>query len=132
MLFLIVLIFLSKISFKIIPGVPYEISPLIFQYGLHPYINIGIVTLFGGFFILKKILAFNGHSEQSRFFRFYIVTTCLFLLFVTFLQVMFVETSFSLLMQFGSVTLSIITIYLFGRVVPINMSSIDFLKVING
>ncbi len=45
--FLVALIFISKISFSFIPGFPREWSFLLFQGGLHPYLNFFLVMLGG-------------------------------------------------------------------------------------
>lgn len=130
MLFLVGLIFISKISFAFIPGVPYEIFPAIFQYGLHPYINIVLCSAVGSFFIIKKLLNPEGFTNQSRVFRFFVVLGSLFLLFITLMQIIFQIGEESIGFQIVACLMSIFTMYLFGRVIPTQLDPKIFLQTV--
>ncbi len=128
--FLLGLIFLSKISFAFIPGVPYEIFPVVFQHGLHPYINIVLCILVGSFFIIKKLLNPEGFVSQSRLFRFFVVLSSLYLLFITLMQIIFQIGEESIAFQIVACLMSIFTMYLFGRVIPTAVKPDVFLRIV--
>ncbi len=127
MLFLIGLIFISKISLAFIPGMPYEIFPLVYQHGLHPYLNIIFSIGVGSVFIIKKLLNPEGFNEQSRLFRFFAVLSSLYLLFITLMQIIFQIGEESIAYQLVACCMSIFTIYLFGRVIPTQLDPKRFL-----
>ncbi len=128
MLFLIALIFLSKISLAFIPGMPYEIFPVVFQHGMHPFINIILCIAIGSFFIIKKLLNPDGFTTQSRLFRFFVVLSSLYLLFITWMQIIFQIGDESIAFQVIACLMSVFTIYLFGRVIPTTLKPVVFLK----
>ena len=130
MYFLIALIFISKISFAFIPGVPYEIFPVVYQYGLHPYINILLCSIVGGLFTVKKLLNPEAFVTQSRLFRAYIVLGSLFLLFITFMQIIFQIGEESILMQMVACLMAIFTMQLFGRVIPTKLDAKKFVEIV--
>lgn len=126
--FLIVLIFVSKISFAGLGFFPKEISPIIYQYGLHPYVNIFLCLTVGGLLILRWLWRPQHFFAQSRFFRFSIVLTSLFLILITLLQSLFVNSEESLVLQMGSAFLASFTIFLFGRVIPTSIHPEQFVR----
>lgn len=130
MIFLLILIFISKISLAFIPGMPYEVFPIIFQYGLHPYINMSLCLLLGTYFILIKLNRAEGFQVQSRMYRFYIVLSSLFLLFITLMQIIFQIGTESILYQLIACFFAIFTIYFFGRVIPTTVAPIQFLSIV--
>lgn len=130
MYFLIALIFISKISFAFIPGVPYEIFPVVYQYGLHPYINILLCVVVGGLFLIKKLLNPEVFVTQSRLFRAYIAMASLFLLFITFMQIIFQIGEESIMMQMLACLMAIFTMQLFGRVIPTKLDAKKFVEIV--
>lgn len=128
---LIALIFLSKVSLAFLPGMPRELGPLIFQSGLHPYVNIALTGLIGGLVILQWLWKGQQVHRQSRFFRFLLFLFCLYLLFITLLQAQFVNFDESILMQVAAATMSIFTVFLFGRVIPTSLEPELFIRWIN-
>ena len=131
MYFLIALIFISKISLNFVPGVPYEVSNIIFQHGMHPYINIILCALFGGVLIGKRLLRLKTESAvQLKFYSFYIFIFCLYLFTITSLQVMFLESGESGLMQVTACGLSVFMVYLFGKYIPTQLSARDFVVMV--
>ncbi len=130
MLFLIGLIFISKISLAFIPGVPYEVFPIIFQYGMHPYINIILCLLVGSFFIIKKLLNPEGFANQSRLFRSFVLLSSLYLIFITLMQIIFQIGEESIAFQLIACLMSIFTMYLFGRVIPTQLDAKVFVRAV--
>ena len=130
MLFLIGLIFISKISLAFIPGMPNEIFPVVFQYGLHPYINSAMCLVVGIFFIQKKLLNPEGFTSQSRLFRLFGVLVSLYLLAITMMQIIFQIGDESIAYQFIACLMAIFTIYLFGRVIPTKLDPKLFLQTV--
>ena len=126
--FLIALIFISKVALAFLPFVPWEMSPLIYQRGLHPYVNIFLSLSVGGILILKWLLKPEHIYSQSRFFRFFLVLTSLYLILITFLQTFFVNSEESFFLQMGAAFLASFTIFLFGRVIATVLQPEKFLK----
>ena len=125
---LIALIFVSKLSLAFLPFVPFQISPLIYQHGLHPYVNI-FLSLSVGMIVISKWLLKPDHTyTQSRFFRFGIVLSVLYLFLITFLQTFFVNSEESFLLQLAAALSAGFTIFLFGRVLPTTLQPEKFLK----
>lgn len=129
-LFLIILIFLSKVSLAFIPFFPYQANITIFQYGLHPYINIFLSLAVGSVVILRWLLNPNHLYSQSRFFRFAIVVGCSYLVFISVLQGFFGNESISFIQNLGSTFVSIFMVFLFGRVIPTTLEPEKFWKVL--
>lgn len=131
MYFLIAFIFISKISLHFVPGIPYESSNIIFQYGFHPYVNILLCLMFGGFLIFKRLLKIKTEAaQQLRFYSFYIFLFCVFLFTITCLQVLFIDSTESATMQIAASLLSIFMIYLFGKYIPTQMSPHSFILMV--
>lgn len=126
--FLIVLIFISKISLAGLGFFPKELGPFIYQYGLHPYVNIFLCLTIGGIVISKWLLNPKHFFAQSRFFRFSIVLTSLYLLLITVLQSIFVTSSDSVVLQIGSAFMAAFTMFLFGRVIPTSIEPKTFVE----
>lgn len=107
-----------------------RLEPFIFQYGMHPYVNMGLNLLLGGLLFIKWIWRSNHLYTQSRFFRFLLFLTCLYLIFVTLLQSFFVNSNESLVLQMGATAMAVFTVYLFGRVIPTTLKPESFLRVL--
>lgn len=129
-LFLLVLIFVSKISLAFLPGMPHELGPVIFQSGLHPYINIVLNFLVGGLFCIHWLWKADPLFSQVRFYKFFIFVTSLYLLSITLLQALFVNADQSLLLQIASACAAVFTIFLYGRVLPTSLRPQKFVEVI--
>ncbi|MBC7741974.1 MAG: O-antigen ligase family protein [Bdellovibrionaceae bacterium] len=109
---------------------PRELGPVIFQSGLHPYVNIALNLLVGGLIFARWLWNADPLYSQSRFYRFLIFVTSLFLIFITFLQTQFVNSSDSFLLQMGAAVLAVFTIFLFGRVIPTSLPPARLVEVI--
>lgn len=130
MSFLIVLIFLSKVSLAFLPGVPYQIFPVIYQYGLHPYINLFLNIFLGCVLIVKFLLNPKINYKQNRFYKLFIVLISTYLILVSSLQIIFNVNQGSDLFLIVSCGLSLFTIYFFGRIIPLNFPEIEFVKIV--
>lgn len=128
MLFLIALIFLSKISFGFIPGFPYQESFFIFQKGLHPFVNVFFNILIGSILIIRFFWKSNHHYLQNRFFKFYLFVFCVFLLAVTAMQVVLNDSANSWWLQVFAALSSCFTVILFARVIPSELSVSRFIS----
>lgn len=107
---------------------PFEIVPLIYQHGLHPYVNIFLSLSLGMIVILKWLWKPDHLYAQSRFFRFAIVLLTLYLILITFLQTFFVNLEESFFLQIAAAFSAGFTIVLFGRVLPTTLQPEKFLK----
>jgi len=128
--FLLLLIFLSKVSLSFLGLFPKEVAPIVFQYGLHPYMNIFFNFLIGGFLALKWFWKSNHLHHQSRLFRFLLFTTSLYLILVTLLQCFFVNSEESFILQMASAFMAVFTLYLYGRVIPTSLKPERFISVV--
>lgn len=128
MLFLIALIFLSKISLGFIPGFPYQESFFIFQKGMHPFVNVFLNIIIGAILIIKFFWKSNHHYLQNRFFKFYLFIFCLFLLAVTAMQVVLNEAMNPWWLQISAAISACFTVVLFARVIPSELSVIKFIS----
>ncbi|AZZ37773.1 hypothetical protein CIK05_13515 [Bdellovibrio sp. qaytius] len=129
MLFLIALIFISKISFGFIPGFPYQESFFIFQKGLHPFVNIFFNVIIGSILLIKFFWKSNHHYLQNRFFKFYLFVFCLFLMAITAAQVVLGDSVSPWFYQMGAAGAACFTVVLFGRVIPSELSIIKFINI---
>lgn len=127
-LFLILLIFISKVAVSFFGIFPRQFDPFIFQYGLHPYMNIFFNSLVGGFLTLWWFWRSHHLFQQSRFYRFLMYTTSLYLILVTLLQCFFVNPDESFILQMASAFMAVFTLYLYGRVIPTSYPPEKFLK----
>ena len=97
---LLVLIFVSKISLKWAQIVPYSIPPIIFQYGLHPFINFGLQ------FVITMILIFYWFKRRSLYplSKYYLIFICTLLAVLsiqTLFQITLVNVTHSAIVQLG-------------------------------
>jgi len=129
MLFLIALIFLSKVSFGFIPGFPYQESFFIFQKGLHPFVNIFFNIIIGSVLVIKFFWKSNHHHLQNRFFKFYLFVFCLFLLAITAVQALLGESISPWWLQISAALSACFTVVLFARVIPSELSIIKFITL---
>lgn len=128
--FLLFLIFFSKVSASFFGFFPKELDPIIFQYGLHPYMNIFLNFFVGGLLCLQWFWKSQHLYTQSRLYRFLLFTTSSYLIFVTLLQCFFVNPEESTVLQMASALMAIFTLYLYGRVIPTSLAPEKFVRVI--
>lgn len=128
MLFLIALIFLSKISLGFIPGFPYQESFFIYQKGMHPFVNVFFNIIIGSILIIKFFWKSNHHYLQNRFFKFYLFIFCLYLLAVTAMQAVLNEATNPWWLQIFAALSAGFTVVLFARVIPSELSVAKFIN----
>ncbi len=106
---------------------PREFGFLIFQYGMHPYLNIAATVLFGVpliYFWSRCRLQYQPHAA----YRLFVISLMLILTIQTVLQILFVNLDESLLMQTGAVVMSMLLLVLYGLVIPSLWGPIRLLK----
>ena len=128
MIALIFLIFFSKLSFRFIPGVPYEVFPVVFQYGIHPYINIMFCLIGGGLLMLNRRYRIPIY-KQYKLYDLFLVVFCLYLLTITCFQILFGSES-PALMSLAACIMSVFTIFFFGKWIPTHLDRATFLKYV--
>lgn len=114
---LIVLIFISKLSFKWMQIIPYSLPPFIFQYGLHPFINFGLQTAIA-LILVYYWLKNRSNFPLSKFYKAFIWTLIATLTIQTFFQITLVNVTQSVLVQLGGLGMAIMLILLYGVIIP--------------
>ena len=127
---LLVLIFFSKLSFKWLQIVPYSIPPIIFQYGLHPFINFGLQ------FVISLILIFYWLKTKSlyplsKLYKIFIYTLIAVLSIQTLFQITLVNVTQSVIVQRGGLGMAIMLIMVYGVIIPSVFSLEKFTNWIN-
>ncbi len=114
---LIGLLFFSKLSLKWMRVVPRSLPPIFFQYGMHPYINFGINLL--GFLILLFYWVKRPHlNRTSPTYRLYLLFLLCVLAVQTIFQIIFVNPSFSPMLQLSGLGMASILIILYSVIIP--------------
>lgn len=114
---LLSMIFISKISFKSLRVVPYSLPPVIFQHGLHPYINFGIQ------FIVSLVLIFlwiktKNKQPLSLIYRLYIWSMLVLLCIQTLFQMTLINVNKSMLIQLAGLGMAGQLVIVYGIVIP--------------
>lgn len=122
-IFLIVLLFISKLSFKWMKVIPYSFPPIIFQYGIHPYINFGIQ------FIISIVLFYiwvrkKNTYPMSPMYKLYIYALMALLSIQTLFQITLVNIDKSPLIQLAGLGMAIMLILVYGIIIP-SLFSLD-------
>ncbi len=114
---LLALIFISKISLKWMKIIPYSIPPILFQYGLHPYVNFALQFLLS--LVLIFIWAKNKNSKPlSSIYKIYIYSLMTLLSIQTLLQITLVNVDKSVLVQIAGLGMAINLILVYGIIIP--------------
>lgn len=114
---LLVLIFVSKLSFKWLQFIPYSIPPIIFQYGLHPFVNFGlqfVIALILVYYWLKNKVLF----PLSKFYKIFIYTLIAVLSIQTLFQITLVNVTQSVIVQLGGLGMALMLILVYGVIIP--------------
>lgn len=114
---LVGLVFLAKICFGSFLPIPYSFSFLIFQQGLHPVLNVFLAFLFGGPLFLLWMKVRERH-HLSGFYKLFVFLLMMTLTVQTLLQMHFVNSEESVLMQLAALVSSIFMIGIYGLVIP--------------
>ncbi|WP_246845135.1 O-antigen ligase [Bdellovibrio sp. NC01] len=123
------LAFLSKVSFGVILPIPREIPYLIFQQGMHPYVNVVLCALFGGPLILLWMKV-RDRQHISGFYKLFVFALMMTLTVETLLQIHYVNFDESPLMQVGALGATLFMIVVYGLVIPSLWNVEDFLRFI--
>ena len=114
---LLILIFVSKISLKWAKIIPYSIPPIVFQYGLHPFINFGIQ--FFTALILITIWIKQKHSVTlSPIYKIYIYSLMAILSIQTMFQITLVNIGSSIIVQIAGLGMALMLILVYGLIIP--------------
>lgn len=116
-LFLIAMMFISKISLKWTGVVPRSLPPLIFQHGIHPYVNFGINFL-GGFILFFIYYRKKERPKVSPVYKFLIFSLIGILSIQTLFQIAMVNITYSVTMQLGGLIMAIAVTAIYGIFIP--------------
>jgi len=109
---LLILIFISKISFKWAKIIPYSIPPLIFQYGLHPYINF-LVQFFTALILIYFWIKQKHSIKLSPIYKIYIYSLIAILSIQTMFQITLVNIESSIMVQIAGLGMAIMLILVY-------------------
>ncbi|MFA6238568.1 MAG: O-antigen ligase family protein [Bacteriovorax sp.] len=114
---LMILVFISKLSFKWAKLIPYSVPPLIFQYGLHPYVNFGLQ------FILSLALIFiwfkkREQMSMSPIYKSYIYCMVAVLSIQTLFQITLVNIGSSIIVQIAGLGMAVMLVLVYGIIIP--------------
>lgn len=114
---LIALIFICKVSLKWMKIIPYSIPPIIFQYGLHPFINFGLQ------FIISLVLIYIWLKTKEKvplspIYKAYIYSLLLVLSVQTMFQITLVNIGNSVLVQMAGLGMAAVLILVYGIIIP--------------
>lgn len=115
--FMIALMFISKISLKWTGVMPRSLSPLFFQYGIHPFVNFGINFLVG-FILLYIYFRKTDRPRVSPTYKFLIFSMLAILSIQTLFQIALVNITYSAVMQIGGLLMAIAVTLIYGVFIP--------------
>ncbi len=124
---LVSLFFVSKLSLAFAHFIPYNIPPLIYQGGIHPYVNILGNFIFGAGFLLS--LRKGIWSLGARLYAIYLTLFVAVLCIQTFVQIAFVHPDKSMLFQISGAIMALMTVGLYGLILPLHYPVKRFVKV---
>lgn len=126
---LVALLFISKISLGSLLPIPQSFSFLIYQQGLHPFVNVFLCALFG-IPVIFMWLRIRNRNHLSGFYKLFVFFLMLTLTVQTLLQAHYVNLNESALMQIGALAVSLFMIVIYGLLIPSLWSTDDFLKYV--
>ena len=114
---LVLFIFLSKISLKYTGVVPRTMSPIVFQYGLHPFVNFSVNF---SLFLYLFYYWFRSDREVKFYhqYTFLIIMVISILTIQTFFQIAYVHPTNSVLAQVGGLIIALVLILTYAMVIP--------------
>lgn len=125
---LVSLFFVSKLSLAFAKVIPYNIPPLIYQGGMHPYVNVLATTFLAFCFLLtakRKEMDFNAKVYVS-----FIVIFIAVLVAQTLMQMFFVHEGASKSFQLTGAIMAFLTVGIFGVILPLHYPLKRFINVI--
>lgn len=126
--FLVALIFLSKISFGFIPGFPREWSVLLFQGGLHPYLNFFLVA-FAGLGLLRANFQ-ESPFKLGSLYKIALVALLMVLTFQSFLQIFLGAASGGAISTLGTLFGAFLLVGVYGYRIPQILSTQEILSLL--
>ncbi|MBV2168608.1 MAG: O-antigen ligase family protein [Bdellovibrio sp.] len=126
---LVAMLFISKISFGSVLPVPQSFSFLIYQQGLHPFLNVFLCALFGvplAFLSLRV----RSRNHLSGFYKLFVFLLMLTLTVQTLLQAHYVNPDESAVMQVGALGVALFMIVVYGLLIPSLWNVEEFLRYI--
>lgn len=126
---LVALLFISKISLGSLLPIPQSFSFLIYQQGLHPFVNVFLCALFG-IPLIFMWLRIRNRNHLSGFYKLFVFFLMLILTVQTLLQAHYVNPNESALMQIGALAVSLFMIVIYGLLIPSLWSTDEFLKYV--
>lgn len=123
------LAFLAKVSLGVLLPMPREFSYLVFQQGMHPYINVILCILLGVPLILLWLKVPDRH-HLSGFYKLFVFVLMLTLTVQTLLQLYYVNSEESPVMQIGALVVSLFMVIVYGLIIPSLWNVQDFLRFI--
>lgn len=127
-IFLLSLIFVSKISLKYL-NIPRSIPYILFQHGLHPYINFALNFVVGGLIFFYFIRRQREHKFKHQYIFLMILMSSV-LLIQTLFQIAYVHPFNSWVLQFGGVVIAVTLIQVYGVMIPDILPVGKFVRVI--
>lgn len=110
------LIFLSKVSLKPF-GVPYSAGFILYQHGMHPYVNVALNFMLGLPLILLWLT--SRHRERlNPYYLGFVALLSLVLVVQTLLQMILIQHGLPKELQIQGLVLSLFLILVFGVVIP--------------
>lgn len=126
---LVSLLFLSKISFGSVLPIPQSFSFLIFQKGMHPFVNVFLCFLFGIPLALLGLKVRN-RNHLSGFYKIFVLLLVLTLTVQTLLQIHYVNANDSFLVQLAALLVSLAMIFIYGVLIPSLWSVSSFISYV--
>lgn len=114
---LVALTFVCKISLGSFLPIPREVPYLIFQQGMHPYVNVMLCGLLGGPLILLWMRV-RQRQHLSGFYKLFVFFLMITLAVETFLQAHYVNFDESVMMQLGAMSASLFMVVVYGLIIP--------------
>ena len=128
-IFLLVLIFISKISFSFLGLIPNQLSFIIYQNGMHPYVNFLIHVLVVPFCFWHSFKHPPGYKLKSEY-KILLVSLIFILIFQTTVQAFLINTDQSILFQFLGLLMAIVLIGIYGIFIPLYLDGDKFISII--
>lgn len=130
MIFLIALVFLSKISWGFLPFMPEQFSVLIFQKGLHPFAN-AFLNIVVGFVLWFNFVQKKSHTNtQHKFFKIFLVAFMAVLIFVSTGQILANPQEEQLFWQLSLPLMSLFLIFIYARLIPSELPLSQFTSLV--
>ncbi|WP_413577065.1 O-antigen ligase family protein [Bdellovibrio sp. HCB290] len=126
---LVALIFLCKVSLGGLLPIPREVPFLIFQQGMHPYVNV-LLTFLLGVPLLLLWLRVRVRQHLSGFYKLFVFFLMIVLAIQTLLQVHYVNPDESAVMQIGAMLVSLFMMGIYGLIIPSLWNVQDFLRFV--